>query len=116
MIDYNFVATGLKIIIAVSIFFVWIIRYDHIVDEFKAYKFSSWFRDIVGIIKCTAAVMLLYGTAQLTIIGSSMLTMLMIAAFFTHIKFRHTFIQTLPSLLLVFANIYLIYCSIISLV
>ena len=116
MIDYNFVVTVLKIIIAVSIFFVWIIRYDHIVDEFKSYKFSSWFRDGMGIIKCTAAVMLLYGTAQLTIIASSILTILMVAAFFTHIKFRHTFIQTLPSLLLVFANIYLIYCSMVNLV
>ena len=33
----------LKIIIVASIFFVWVVRYNNIVTEFKEYQYPDWF-------------------------------------------------------------------------
>ena len=40
-----------KIIILISILYVWVVRYQNIVDEFNSYKLPSWLRDLVGILK-----------------------------------------------------------------
>ena len=114
MVDQHFIFVFLKVLIAVSILFVWVIRYKNIVTEFEGYGFPNWFRDSMGIIKCTAAVMLLYGTVPLTILAASVLSFLMLAAFITHIKFRHSFIEMLPSFILACASSVLFYGSIIQ--
>ena len=105
----------MKIVIAVSIFFVWIVRYSNIISEFEEYGFPNWFRDIMGIIKCSAAVMLLFGTPLLTIIATVILSGLMLSAFIVHIKSRHTLVQMLPSFSLTLANLFLFYNSAILL-
>ena len=35
----------------VSVLFVWVIRYDNIIKEFKQYELPDWLRDFVGILK-----------------------------------------------------------------
>ena len=40
----------LKISVLVSVLFVWVIRYDNIIKEFKEYELD-WLRDFVGILK-----------------------------------------------------------------
>jgi hypothetical protein len=43
------VVYALKTIAAGSIFFVWVVRYREIIEEFKEYGLLSWLRDLVGI-------------------------------------------------------------------
>ena len=54
--DYLLAANdGLKILVGVSILFVWVVRYHNIVEEFKLYHLPDWLRDLVGILKITFA-------------------------------------------------------------
>ena len=62
---------GLKIIVGVSIFFVWVVRYSNIIEEFKQFQLPDWLRDMVGIFKLSFAVMIQSDLAQLVLIGSS---------------------------------------------
>lgn len=46
---------SLQALVAVSVFFVWVIRYANIVQEFKQYGLPDWLRDLVGILKRMAS-------------------------------------------------------------
>jgi hypothetical protein len=94
--DHLFMA--LKIILASSIFFVWVVRYENIIKEFSEYGFPNWFRDFIGIIKISFCGILISGNADLLQLAAGSMAILMAAAFVTHIKFKHTLQQMLPSL------------------
>ena len=47
---------ALKIIVTVSILFVWFIRYDNIKKEFIEYGYATWFRDLIGILKISFSI------------------------------------------------------------
>ena len=97
----------LKIVIATSLFFVWVVRYSNIVTEFKEYSLPDWFRDLMGIVKLCFAVLLFQTSPELIVIGSGGLVVLMMAAFLVHIKFKHTIIQMVPSLSLFLSSLYI---------
>ena len=103
------VILGLKIFIAVSLFFVWVIRYSNIVDEFRDYGYPNWFRDFMGILKLSCASFLLTGQRELILVSGGVLTVLMSAAFFTHLRVNHKPIQMLPSFSLMCAAIFISY-------
>ena len=89
---------GLKIILSASIFFVWVVRYKNIIKEFAEYNFPNWFRDCLGIVKLTFCGILISGNGELIQFAAGSMAILMLAAFLTHIKFKHTMIQTIPSI------------------
>lgn len=95
-------AIALQALVAASIFFVWVVRYPNIVAEFQQWKLPDWLRDSVGIVKLTLALMLLIGIdrGQFAIAGGLGLSLLMIAAFTTHIRTGSRVIRMLPSLTL----------------
>jgi hypothetical protein len=43
----------LRAMVAASIGFVWVVRHDNIIQEFKQYGLPDWSRDLVGILKLT---------------------------------------------------------------
>ena len=47
-----------KIITLSSVFFVWFIRYENIVEEFKSYGYSNKLRDLVGILKISSVILI----------------------------------------------------------
>ena len=57
----NAFTISLQALVAASIFFVWVVRYGNIIEEFKQYRLPDWVRDVVGILKLTFALMLLIG-------------------------------------------------------
>ena len=99
------IVSVLKIIIVASIFFVWVVRYANIIKEFEEYGLPNWFRDFMGIIKLSASVMIISGQTDLILIATGTLSILMLAAFLTHIKANHTVIQMLPSFSLMASSI-----------
>jgi hypothetical protein len=48
-------AICLQALVAAAIFFVWVVRYANIVEEFKQFGLPEWLRDLVGILKLTFA-------------------------------------------------------------
>ena len=109
--DKLFLVEILQIITATSILFVWIVRYENIIEEFQQYQLPVWLRDLVGILKISLAIMLLVGiyNEKFKIFGSLGLILLMLAALFTHIKVKNRFFKALPSLtLLTFSTLILL--------
>ena len=99
-------AIFLQAFVAGSIFFVWVVRYANIIEEFKQYRLPDSLRDFVGILKITCSILLLIGIdrPRAAILGAVGIALLMAAAFFTHLRVKNPFVKMLPSLaLLVFA-------------
>ena len=97
---------SLQTLVAASIFFVWMIRYANIVQEFKQYGLPDWLRDLVGILKIAFSLMLLIGIERsfFAMIGGLGIAILMGAAFVTHLRVRNPAFKMLPSLtLLIFS-------------
>jgi len=92
----------LQALVAASIFFVWVVRYDNIIQEFKQYGLPDWLRDLVGILKLTFALLLLLGIqrASLAMIGGLGIAGLMGCAFAMHLRVKNPVFKMLPSLTL----------------
>ena len=103
---------ALKIIAAVSVFYVWVVRYDNIKKEFKDYKLPSSFRGFIGIIKISFTVMLQFDDNNLVVIGSLGIIILMLGAVTTHIKVKNPIKDVVPALtmlsigLIIFLHVY----------
>ena len=85
------VTISLQALIAASIFFVWVVRYDNIIAEFKQYGLPDWLRDFVGILKLTFALLLLIGIERkpLAVAGGLGIAALMACAFVTHLRVKN---------------------------
>ena len=97
---------SLQALVAASVFFVWVVRYANIVQEFKQYGLPDWLRDLVGILKMTFSLMLLIGIERspFAVAGGIGIAVLMGAAFVTHLRMKNPLFKMLPSLtLLVFS-------------
>lgn len=96
---------SLKILTLSAVFFVWFIRYQNIVEEFKKYNYSPKLRDFVGILKI-ASVLLIQTSSSFNVkVGSATLAFLMLAAFITHIRVKNSPIEIIPSLTLLILSI-----------
>lgn len=93
------VAVALQAFVAASIFFVWVVRYANIIEEFKQYRLPDWVRDSVGIVKITCAILLLTGIdrPRAAILGALVLAALMAGAFLTHLRVKNPGLKMLPS-------------------
>lgn len=101
----------MKILVVTSIYFVWVVRYDNIVKEFKEYNLPDWLRDLTGILKMTFAFMLLFSSEDntLEIVGSAGIAGLMLCAQMTHLKSGTPFFRRIPSLLLLVMTLIIFY-------
>jgi uncharacterized membrane protein YphA (DoxX/SURF4 family) len=93
---------SLQAFVAASVFFVWVVRYPNIAQEFKQYGLPDWLRDLVGILKLTFALMLLIGIERrwFAVVGGIGIAMLMGAALVTHLRVKNPLFKMLPSLAL----------------
>lgn len=99
----------LQALVAASIFFVWVVRYNNIIQEFKQYGLPDWLRDLVGILKLTFALLLLLGIqhASLAMIGSLGIAGLMACAFAVHLQVKNPAFKMLPSLTLMALSLFI---------
>lgn len=93
-------AICLQALVAAAVFFVWVVRYANIVEEFKHFGLPEWLRDLVGILKLTFAFMLLIGIDRpsIALVGGLGISILMAAAFLTHLRVGNPLFKMLPSL------------------
>jgi hypothetical protein len=103
----------MKILVATSIFFVWVVRYDNIVKEFREFALPEWLRDLTGILKMSFAAMLLFSTPEnkLDAIGSLGIAGLMLCAQVTHFRTGTALFRRLPSLCLLVISTVIFYQS-----
>ena len=102
--------TVLRIVISTALFFVWVVRYDNIITEFrKDYNYPDWLRDLTGIAKLSCAVMLLSTSPELNEMGLKGIITLMFFAILTHIKVKSTFRKVVPSITLLSLCLALLY-------
>ena len=97
---------SLQSLVAASVFFVWVVRYANLVQEFKQYGLPDWLRDLVGVLKMTFSLMLLIGIERglYAVVGGIGIAILMGAAFVVHLRVKNPVFKMLPSLtLLVFS-------------
>ena len=109
MTNYVIIA---QIIVAVSVAYIWIFRYDVIIKEFKDFGLSDLIRTFVGASKISLSTLLIVGIwyPSLIPIPSILMGLFMLAAQYFHFKIKNPFIKHLPSL------IFLILCIFIALV
>ncbi len=101
-----------QIIVATSVFYVWIFSYDVIIKEFKQFGLNDLTRAFVGTSKVALATLLITGIwyPSLITIPAILMGMFMLAAQYFHFKIKNPLIKHLPSLVL------LILCAFITLV
>ena len=58
-----------KIILSISLFFVWVVRYENMVKEFEGYRFPYWFRDFIGVLMLSFSAMIIQNSNDLIILG-----------------------------------------------
>ena len=90
----------LQALVAAAVFFVWVVRYANIIQEFKQYGLPDWVRDLVGVLKMTFALLLLIGIErpQFAVVGGVGIALLMLAAFITHLRVKNPVLKMLPCL------------------
>ncbi len=95
-------AISLQAFVAASIFFVWVVRYDNIIAEFKQYRLPDWLRDLVGILKLALSLLLLIGIERprFAIVGGLGIAVLMACAFVVHLRVKNPPFKMLPCLTL----------------
>lgn len=101
--------TSAQIIVALSVYYVWVFRYFNVIKEFHAFGLSDLTRSFVGTSKIALATLILVGIwhPELIAIPSALMGLFMIGAQYFHFKIKNTFIKRLPSLILLILCIYL---------
>jgi uncharacterized membrane protein len=101
----------IKTLVFSSILFVWVIRYQNIVEEFKQFSYPNWLRDLVGILKITSAVLIMSPEIYLVKFGALSISLLMMAAFVTHLRIQNPVAKMLPSLTLLVLNLLIFFMT-----
>jgi hypothetical protein len=91
-----------QLIVAASVGYVWVFRFDNIVQEFHQYQLSDLTRTMVGNAKIVLATLLVVGIwyPALVLIPALLMGLLMLSAQYYHFKVRNPWSKRLPSLIL----------------
>lgn len=102
-----------QIIVATSVAYVWIFRYDVIMKEFKEFGLSDLTRTFVGASKISLATLLMVGIwyPLLILIPSILMGFFMLAAQYFHFKIKNPFFKRLPSLFFLTLCVFIVLVS-----
>jgi hypothetical protein len=91
-----------QITVAVAVAYVWMFRFDNIVQEFRHYGLSDLTRTLVGNAKIVLATLLIVGIwyPALVLIPAVLMGLLMVGAQYYHFKVRNPMGKRLPSFIL----------------
>ncbi|MBA3662568.1 MAG: DoxX family protein [Gammaproteobacteria bacterium] len=91
-----------QLIVALSVVFVWVFRFDNIMKEFNQYGLSDLTRTIVGSTKIALATLLVAGIwyPSLVLIRALLMAFLMLSAQYFHFKVNNPWQKRMPSLFL----------------
>lgn len=97
-----------QLIIAISVCYVWIFRYDNIVLEFKQYELPDVVRNLVGALKIALSTLMVAGIwyPSLVLVPALLMAFLMLSAQYFHFKVKNPWAKHLPSFLLLLLSIF----------
>jgi hypothetical protein len=97
-----------QVIIAITIFIVWVPRFDNIVKEFKQYGLNDFIRSLVGTTKISLATLLVTAIwyPELATIPALMMAGLMICAQIAHFSVKNPWYKFVPSLLMLSLSLF----------
>jgi hypothetical protein len=97
-----------QLIIAISVAYVWIFRYDNIVKEFKQYGIPDLLRNMVGAAKIVLSTLLVVCIwyPELVLIPAVLMALLMVCAQAAHLKVRNPWNKFVPSALLLILSLF----------
>ena len=97
-----------QIIIAASVAYVWIFRYNNIVKEFKQYGITDLLRNMVGAAKIALSTLLVAGIyyPALVLVPALLMAGLMLCAQAAHVKVKNPFRKYVPSALLLILSLF----------
>jgi hypothetical protein len=84
--------------VAMSVIYVWMVRYQAVLHDFATFELPDWLRDLVGASKLTGAVLLLGVGDGLEGIGAAIIFFFMAAALVMHLRVKNPLVKMLPSL------------------
>jgi hypothetical protein len=106
----EWIKIGIQVVIAASIFNVWLIRFrkptnwrggtaKSMKEEFKAYGLPLWFMKLIGFLKLTLASLLIAGIFVPVLIKPAAIGMavLMLGAVTMHIKVKDPVVKSFPA-------------------
>lgn len=98
-----------QILVAVSVYFVWIFRYPNVLAEFKQFGYSDVFRNFVGASKMSISALLILGLfyTEITLYASLGMAFFMLSAQLTHLRVKNPFKQRIPSLLFLLMSLFI---------
>lgn len=91
-----------QIVIALSVIFVWTIRWNQVKVEFEIFGLSKVTRNTVGLTKLSISLLLIIGLwiPQISPLSSLSMGLFMISAQYFHWRNNNSIIKKLPSLVL----------------
>ena len=101
--------TSVLVVVAASVYYVWIFRYFNVVKEFNQFGLSDVTRNFVGAAKISLSSLLLVGIwyPELIAIPAVSMGLFMVGAQYFHFKVKNPFIKHLPSLILLILCVFL---------
>ena len=98
-----------QVVVALSVVYVWVFRFDNIVKEFKEYGLSDLTRTMVGASKIVLSTLLVAGIwfLDLVFIPSLLMALLMMAAQYFHFKVNNPWQKRMPSLFLLLLSLFI---------
>ncbi len=108
-----------QLVLALSVAYVWIFRFDNIVLEFKQYGLPDLIRNLVGASKIALATILILGIwyPDPVLYAALSMAFLMICAQLAHFKVKNPISKHIPSLILLIIALFIagVYAGIITL-
>ena len=101
-----------KVILSISIFYVWVVRYKNITEEFKGYYYPYWFRDFTGILMLSFSAMIMKNKTELIILGCLGIIIQMLGALWTHYIVQNPLKKTIPAFAVLGLCLFIIYFTI----
>jgi small-conductance mechanosensitive channel len=91
-----------QIIVALSVYYVWIFRYHNVVKEFQEFGLSVTVRNMVGAFKISLAALLIAAIwfHDLVFYAAFLMGLMMVSAQYFHFKCKSPTIKRVPSFLL----------------
>ena len=97
-----------QIIVAASVLYIWIFRYDNIVVEFKHYGYSNLVRNFVGASKISISAIMLMGIlfSEVLVYSSLSMAFFMLCAQASHLKVKNPIIKFIPSFVFLLMSLF----------
>lgn len=90
--------TLVQVFVAISVIYVWVVRYQAVLEDFSAFQLPDWLRDVTGVSKLTGAALLLGIGEGLAVVGAGIIAFFMGCAAVMHLRAKNPARKMMPSL------------------